>query len=151
MSALLLPLALLAGALAPAEEPRTYLLSLADVPLKDGESIASFAIETWGVAFQTVCRIPLGWRITAGSSATPDGTLAGEGSHGATFFGDSSPKELRDFVLVSLFDVQKADVENGPQATFKGSATISDANDEHKVMLDYRNIKLVPATRCPGT
>ena len=64
-----------------------------------------------------------------------------------------SPKELQNFVLVTLYaPVQPQDIgtaDNGIQATFKGTATIStDAPDVRRV-LTYKNIKLTPADRCP--
>ncbi|MEG3182074.1 hypothetical protein [Sphingomonas sp. LT1P40] len=143
----LLPCFLLAAT--PVDKPRTYLVSIVDVPLAPGESIQSFSISTWGVEFRKVCSIPGGWRITAGSSATPDGNLDGTGSHGATWFSRSSPTELRDFVLVTLYGpIQHADIANGPDATFKGNAMISTRDDERKATLTSRNIRLVPARGC---
>jgi hypothetical protein len=134
---------------APVDHPRTYLLSIVGIPLRAGQSMESFSIATWGVEFKSVCRIPGGWRIKAGNSATPDGVLEGEGSQGATWFNRRSPAELRAFVLVTLYaSVQRADVRNGPDATFKGHATISTDDGEMKVRLTYRNVLLTPARRC---
>lgn len=117
----LLPL-LLIGA-ASADHPRSYLLSIGGIPLRDTESIKAFSIKTWGVEFNAVCRIPGGWRIKAGSSATPNGELEGEGSQGATWFNQSSPKELKAFLLVTIYaPVQREDIgspDNGIPATFK--------------------------------
>jgi hypothetical protein len=73
----LLPLALLTIGAVPVDQPRTYLLSIGRIPLRDTESINAFAIKTWGVQFRSICRIPSGWRIKAGSSATPSGSLEG--------------------------------------------------------------------------
>lgn len=146
----LLPLALLATGAAPVDHPRTYLASIIDIPLKSGERMESFSIATWGVEFKTVCRVPGGWRIKAGNSATPDGVLEGEGSQGATWFSRKSPVELRNFVLITLYDtVQREDVRNGPDATFKGYAMISGPDRERKTTLKYRNIRLIPSRRCP--
>lgn len=149
---LLLPFALLATASAPAEadRPRTYLVSIVDIPLEAGESLESFSIATWGVEYKAVCKIPGGWRMKAGTSATPDGTLEGEGSQGATWFHERTPPELHEIVLIALYaDVQEDDVENGPDATFKGQAVISSDKDERIAPLSYRNILLTPASRCP--
>lgn len=85
-----------------ADRPHTYLLSVVGLPARDTLSVKAFSFDTWGVEFNAVCRIPGGWRIKAGSSATPNGELAGEGSQGATWFSQSSPRELRTFVMVSL-------------------------------------------------
>jgi hypothetical protein len=141
---------LLATGSGPGDHPRTYLVSVVGVPLKAGESIASFSITTWGVEFNAICKIPSGWRIKAGSSATPDGVLEGEGSQGATWFNQSSPRELRGLDLATLYaPVQRTDVRNGPDATFKGTATVSTDNGERKARLTYRNVQLTPARHCP--
>lgn len=150
----LLPLALLLLGAAPADHPRSYLLSIGRIPLKDTESIEAFSVKTWGVEFRTVCRIPGGWRIKAGSSATPNGEVEGEGSQGATWFNQSSPKELQAFVLATLYaPVQREDIgspDNGVPATFKGTLTISTDDGDVQRALTYKNITLTPANRCPG-
>lgn len=149
----ILLLALLTFSAAQVDHPRTFLLSIGRIPLKDAESIEAFSIRTWGVEFRSVCSIPDGWRIRAGSSATPNGDLEGEGSQGATWFNNGSPSELHNFVLVTLYaPVQRADIgspDNGVPATFKGTATISTDNGDVKHALSYRNISLTPARRCP--
>lgn len=154
----LLPLMLLAAAPVPADHPRTFLLSLGKIPLKDTQSIEAFSIDTWGVEFKSVCSIPSGWRIRAGGSATPNGELAGEGSQGATWFKEGSPKELRGFVLVTLYaPVQRDDIRSDDggdtslvPATFKGYATISTDDGDLRVPLTHRNVTLTPARRCPN-
>ncbi|GHH26443.1 hypothetical protein GCM10008023_41040 [Sphingomonas glacialis] len=150
----LLPLALLTVGAAPVDHPRSYLLSIGQIPLKDTESIEAFAIETWGLQFQSICHIPSGWRIKAGSSATPNGVIEGNGSQGATWFNHGSPKELRAFVLVTLYaPVQRVDIGspgNGIPATFKGTATISTDDGDLQRALSYRNITLTPARHCPS-
>jgi hypothetical protein len=154
MAAFLLSAFLIASS-APADHPRTYLLSVENFPLRDAQSIEAFSFSTWGVEFNSVCRIPGGWRIKAGSSATPNGELSGEGSHGATWFNRSNPKELRAFVLVTLYaPVQRADIRSADgktliPATFKGHATISTDNGNRRVPLTYRNVTLRSARRCP--
>jgi hypothetical protein len=134
------------------DHPRRYLLSIGSIPLKDSESIEAFQLETWGVEFRSVCRIPGGWRIKAGSSATPHGELSGEGSQGATWFNQGTPKELQGLVLVTLYGpVQQKDIgspDNGIPATFKGSATISTDDGDVQRALTYKNIILTPAQRC---
>ena len=149
-----LPLLLLiAAATPPADHPRTYVASIVGFPLKPDESVESFSFETWGVTFRAVCRVPPGWRIKAGGSATPDGVLEGEGSHGATWFHQSSPEALSKFVLVTLYaPLQERDIVAGDgkiPATFSGHATISTVDDgEVKVPLTSANIRLTPADHC---
>jgi hypothetical protein len=151
----LFALVLSATALAPVDHPKTYLASITDIPLKPGERIEGFSISTWGVTFTTVCQIPPGWTIKAGGSATPEGVLEGEASLGTTWLSEASPKPLHNFVLVTLYQpVQRRDVgkEGGPvyiPATFKGHALLSGDDAERKVRLNYANVRLTPANRCP--
>lgn len=102
MKALIALMLSLDGAM-PGDQTRTYLLSIGRISLKNTKSIEELSIATWGVDFNAVCRIPGGWRIKAGNSATPVGELAGTGSQGATWFHHASPKELERFVLVTLY------------------------------------------------
>ena len=153
---LLFPLLLLAPvAASAAEHPRTYLLSVVGLPVKDTQSVKAFSIETWGVEFTSICRIPSGWRIKAGSSATPDGGLSGEGSQGATWFNQSNPRGLRAFVLVTLYapiqraDIRTADGSGLTPATFKGYTTLETDDGDRRVPLTYRNVTLTPASVCP--
>ncbi|WP_242152314.1 hypothetical protein [Sphingomonas sp. BAUL-RG-20F-R05-02] len=149
-----LPLAILAIGAAPVDHPRTYLLSISTIPLRDTESVEAFSLETWGVEFRSVCSIPSGWRIKAGSSVTPNGALEGNGSQGATWFNTGSPRQLRDFVLVTLYaPVQRADIVSRTgevPATFKGTATISTDDGDVERDLSYKNITLRPASHCPS-
>jgi len=130
----------------------TYLASMT-VPLGPDERLRGFAFETWGVQFKAVCRIPSGWRIKAGASATPDGTLEGTASHGATFLGRARLGELDALVLVTLSGPMReaARVANGEvPATFAGQAIIDDdSEDGRRVPIGVANIGLRPAARCP--
>ena len=148
----LLPICLLALGAAPVDHPKTYLASVVGVPLKTGESIEQFSFLTWGVDVNAVCYVPGGWRITAGRDSTPEGEISGQGSTGTTWYRERSPKQLRNFVLVTLYaPIQRNALHQGTgvvPATFNGEATISDLDDEHKIRLSYRNIRLVRASRC---
>lgn len=146
-----LPLAILLTAATHPDQPRSYLLSLVSIPLKRTESIEAFSIQTWGVEFKSVCKIPAGWRIKAGGSATPEGVLEGTGSQGATWFSNVSPKELHALVLVTLDGAVLGKDVGAVPATFKGTATVS--TDAGKVVrtLGYKNVLLAPARRCPSS
>lgn len=155
MRALFPILLLISVAASAADHRRTYLLSIVGLPVKDTESIKAFSINTWGVAFAAVCRIPSGWRIKAGNSATPNGELSGEGSQGVTWFNQGSPKALRAFVLVILYGaVQRADIRTSGgtgviPANFKGRATMETDSGDRRAPLTYRNIMLTQASTCP--
>ena len=145
---------LLVAAAPAVDRPHSFLVSIVDLPLAQGESLESFSFQTWGVSFRSVCRIPTGWRIRAGQSATPDGSLEGEGSHGVTWFHQRDPAELQRFVLVTLNGpVRRRTVTDASgQAimppSFSGTAQISSPDRERTVPLTYRNIRLVSAARC---
>ncbi len=143
-----------AGAASAVDHPHTYLLSIIGLPVKDTVSVKAFSFDIWGVQFNSVCRVPEGWRIKAVSSATPNGELSGEGSQGATWFNQRSPKTLRAFVLVTLSDpVQRTDVKTAGgsgliPATFKGFATVETDDGDGRIPLTFRNITLTPAAAC---
>lgn len=143
------------AAAAAGDQPRTYLLSIVNLPTADTQSVNAFKIATWGVEFVSVCRIPAGWRITAGSSLTPNGELKGEGSQGVTWFNRRNPSALRSLVLVRLSGpVQREDIREGTgvvPVTFQGDATVSTDDGDRHVPLNYRNIVLTRASACPDT
>ncbi len=140
------------------DHPRTYLASIASLNLTDNEYVDGFAVETWGVTLKAVCHFPPGWSINAGSSADPSGEIKGDGSLGVTYLNRKNLSELTGLVLITLdgpVQTKDAGREGGPvfiPATFKGHArvgTYGEDNKSRKIRLDYRNIKLVPADRCP--
>jgi hypothetical protein len=147
--------ALAAAAQAPKDQPQTFLASFDAIPLGPNESIDTFEIKTWGVEFKAVCHIPGGWWIEAGGSATPEGSIKGRGSLGATWLNRAGLRDLRNLVLVKLYaPIQRKDVrDNGGNviipATFKGQASVY-GPPPRKIKLTYANVRLVPATRCPS-
>jgi hypothetical protein len=137
------------------DQPRTYLVSIVGIPLAPDESVQAFAFATGGVTFDAVCHIPGGWRIRAGASLTPNGVLEGDGSQGVTWFRSGSPPALRSLVLVTLYgpvqrrDIRSRDGSSLIPATFGGYATITTDDGERTMPLSHRNIRLMPARRCP--
>ena len=107
-----------------------------------------------------MCSVPPGWTMTAGSSASPDGKIAGEASQGVTFLDRSRLGRLESLVLVSMFgEVQREDVgkfgsDNYLPATFKGKATVGtyglDEDRSREIALTWENVRLVPAANCPS-
>lgn len=150
----LLPPALLLAVSPQRDHPVTYLASVS-LPLKGDERVSSFSFETWGVEFKSVCRIPPGWRIKAGSSATPDGTLEGEGSHGATWINHQSMRDLTGLVLITLngpmrrYPVRDVKGDVIIPSTFSGHATIETPDSQREMRIGTLNIKLHRASRCP--
>lgn len=146
----LFAIALAAALPPPVDHPKTYLMSVERIPLRADESMFAFEIDTWGVEFKAVCHVPGGWWIEAGRSATPEGSLKGRGSVGATWFRQTSPSELHNLVLVTLYGpIQRTDIGDVP-ATFKGRAKINGMDDERTIQLTSANVRLVPAGRCPN-
>jgi hypothetical protein len=150
----LLPLFLQLPVPVEKDRPATYLLSVT-IPLGADERISSFSLDSWGVQFEAVCRIPSGWRIKAGSSATPDGVLEGEGSHGATWLGRKGMREIDRLVLIT-FDgpmqrdaIRSADGSSLIPATFAGHATIETPDASREAPIGTDNIRLTRASRCP--
>ncbi len=158
----MLPALLLTAALAvrsaPVDHPKTYLASITGIRLTKDEYVDGFSIATWGVTLRAVCHFPPGWDIDAGSSADPSGQIKGEGSLGVTYLDRTRLSELSGLVLITLVDaVQVKDIghDGGPvfiPATFKGHVSIGTYGVDGKTRkgrLTARNIKLVPADRCP--
>lgn len=141
--------------LAPEDQPVTYLVSIVDLPLREDDAIQSFAIETSGVKFNAVCRLPDGWRIRAGSSLTSQGVLEGNGSQGVTWPREVSPPEFGNLVLLTVYGpVQSKHLKdaNGSMwmpATFDGHVHVVGPNDEQDIPLTASNVHLVPARACP--
>jgi len=140
---------------APADHPKTYLLSVVGIPLKPNDRVIGFSFATWGVTFNAVCQIPYGWSIKAGGSATPEGTLEGESSLGTTWLSSRNSPALRHLALITLYEpVQHHDVgvPNASQyvpATFTGHARLWNDDAQRKVKLTWINVRLTPASRCP--
>ena len=130
-------LLLMPGAASAVDHPHTYLLLIIGLPVRDTASVKAFSFNTWGVQFKSVCRVPGGWRITAGGSLTPQGEFAGEGSQGITRFNQRNPKHLHAFMLVTLYaPVQRTDRRTASgdgliPATFKGFATVETDDGEN--------------------
>ncbi len=145
----------LALASQPAAPPKTFLASIRGVRLKANEYLSGFSIDTWGVEFLAVCHLPPGWSITAGTSASPDGKLSGQGSLGVTFLDPSRLSELNGLVLMTLVaPVQKEKIESASgiaPATFAGHAVVGTygQDGDRRLRISYRNVVLTPAKACP--
>ena len=140
--------AVAAPAAATEGEGGTYLLSVS-YPLPPGERTDGFALASWGVDYLAVCRIPVGWRITAGRNATAEGRLEGEATHGVTWRSDTS--DLQNLALVRLWaprqdvDAPTADGAGTIPATFAGTIRVAGADRK----LEPRHLTLTPAAACP--
>lgn len=142
--------ALLAAAAPAADEPRpeTFLLSIQGITL-GGQGVSGFRIDSWGVDWLAICRIPTGWRLRAGRSANPEGLLEGESTHGVTRL--SGLEALRHVALVRLSGpVQWRDrpIPNGVvPATFSGTLRLSGGRE---IGLGESSLRLTSAGACPA-
>jgi hypothetical protein len=139
-----------------AAHPQTYLVSVEGIQLGAKEYVDSFSIDTWGVEIVATCKIPPGWTINAGSSADPTGKIAGEASLGVTYLDRNRLKYLRQFVLLRTGEpVRKRAFRRGNvnlPASFRGTVdigTYGPSEKTRKQILDFRNLRLSPASRCP--
>lgn len=111
-----------------AARERTFIASVEGIRVGPKEYVDSFSIDTWGVEIVATFQIPPGWTVTAGSSADPTGTIAGQSSLGVTFLDRSRLKYLKGLVLLRMDGpVQRHAIRfvNGElPATFSGKAEI---------------------------
>ena len=120
------------------DDEKTFLATVS-VDLAPNESLREFSIDTWGVQYEATCHIPLGWRVEAGASATLDGVIKGQGSHGATWLNKEGLDQLENLVLITMFaPVQQEDGRDKSgaviiPATFKGSAIVETGDGERRV------------------
>lgn len=150
----LLALALPGTLSAAPAQPQTYLVSIADAPIRRDELVEQFTIETWDLDIVAICSIPQGWQIRAGQTAAPDGVIEGEATHGVTRLNGERFNDLRNLALVRMWGPIRGGVSrvgSGEEiASFFGHADIADAGGRiRQVPLTLENIQLTPATRCP--
>ena len=156
-AALAITVAVASAGVPAAASARTYLASIVGLPLRAGEFMEKFSIDTWSVEVVAVCHFPPGWRLTVGKDASPDGIIAGEGSHGVAWLDRQRAKrELADLLVVRFDGAiyrQRVEEPGGAYrpASFNGTALFgaygSDA--ERTIKLTYANLRLVPAAGCP--
>jgi hypothetical protein len=155
---LLVFIILIATAIAPAAHAKRELLSIRGIVLPEKCYVAGFKIDTWGVKALSVCHLPGGWTITAGKSADPSGTLAGEASLGVTFLGQSALKQLSQLFLIEIeggFQEKAKPIPAGGEfpATFTGKISVGTYGhgdgDIQEVLLAQTNLVREPAEHCP--
>ena len=139
---------------AQAQGSRTYLASIESLPVRPGDEVEQFTIDTWGIDILAICSIPAGWRIEAGRTAAPDGIIRGEATHGVTRLTGRHLGSLRNIALIRTWGAVRGGnrrTGSGDEiATFLGSMRIYDSRGRgREVPLRLRNIRLVPAVRCP--
>lgn len=84
-----------------AAAPRRVLLTVDGLNLPAGQTIRAFHIQTWGVEFLAVCRLPPSWRLSSEKFEDPEGRLDGKAdTHGAAL------KSLSNTYLLDVYDYQ---------------------------------------------
>ena len=146
--------ALLSLAASPACAQPASLLSLGGIVLKPNEYVSEFDVRTWGLTILAVCRIPRGWRITAGTDGSFGGSLAGQAGVGAAALGQRDLGRLQGMFLVRGPIGGRHDRPQGDRpATFAGTVTIGTYGVDapgRRGDLDASRITLAPAARCPA-
>ena len=140
----------------PVRAAATGLLSLSGMPLSEGEYVSAFELQTWTVTVLAVCRLPVGWTVTAGNGGDPGGVLSGSANIGAAFVPWSQPAALASMFLVRVgqYRAKAVDDANGGRipATFAGTATIGryGQDGERHITLSARNVRHRAAAQCPA-
>jgi hypothetical protein len=125
----------------------TELLSIR-LPQAKNQYINGFKVDTWGVEILAVCRIPVGWRITAGHYENSAGILSGEAKDGLS---QPIAKAFTNLFLVEVHSY-RARKEGSQPASFAGSVHVGPFGDTpapHDVPLEASAFSRTPAQRCP--
>jgi len=133
----------------------TQLLSISELEMHPNTYISGFEIETWNIRVRAVCKIPLGWIITAGRDISPLGKLIGSASG---FMANLDIKQIsEDHDLDDLFlidDLSRAPRSPTEPPTFVGKIIAGEffkgrpARDRI-IKLKESNVVLTSATECP--
>jgi hypothetical protein len=132
---------------------RRALLSIQGVGVRAGQSIFRYRIETWGVEFLAVCRVPPQWELKSEKFEDSEGYLSGEAdTHIA------ATRALPDMYLVDVYDYQPVSVQDGNvqhPASFSGWVQVGSREQfggwhGRRIPLNARNFRLRDASRCPA-
>jgi hypothetical protein len=132
---------------------RRALLSVDGLGLSPREAITAFHIETWGVEFLAVCRLPKSWELKSEKFEDPEGWLDGEAdTHGERL------NRLSNMYLVDIYDYQpqprgdpKSDYHPPSFAGWVriGNVEASDGGAGRKRTLKASDFRLKDARNCP--
>lgn len=134
-------------------EIRRALLSVDGVHLKGAEGIVAFEINTWGVEFLAVCRMPPSWALKSEKYANPEGQLSGKrDAQGLAY------RSLANFYLVDVYNYEP-EAKGNPKSDFHPASFSSwvelGRNEQfgsargRRVPLKPQNFKLQNARGCP--
>lgn len=135
--------------------PATQLLSI-KMPERNPDSyVSGFQIRTWGINILAICKLPVGWMVTAGRELNPGGQIVGSASGFMTNLDAKQFGKLRDFVLI---DDMEPPHERSPTepAAFSGvfirvgEYSKSATHRDRRIRLKRSDIVLKPATQCPA-
>ncbi len=151
---LLVLLGLLVGVAEPcAAEVRRALLSVDGLAIPASKSVFAYRIETFGVEFLSVCRLPQSWELKSEKFEDLEGYFSGRADlHGTPLRG------LTDMYLVDIHLYQPTASRDGNAehpASFSGWVEVGSREafgDWHgrKVKLAASNFRLKDAERCPA-
>jgi hypothetical protein len=144
----------IAALLWAAPAPAMQLVSIKTPGLKSDSFISGFKIETWDIYIRAICKIPVGWIITAGKDISLLGKIDGSASGFMTNLNFRQVVESHE--LDDLFLIDDPEPHARPRTEpppFVGSITLGDYSKlprrELKVRLSDSDIVLRPAAECP--
>jgi len=142
----------IAGSRSGAAEVRRVLLSVQGLSIPATESIRSFHLKTWGVAFVSVCHVPPSWELKSEKFEDPEGYLDGR----SDTYGEQL-RQLSNMYLLDVYDYQPL-AQRSPgiehPALFTGWVEIGrmqpfDAGTLHRRTLKASNFSMQNAQACP--
>ena len=128
------------------------LVSIQGLNIGKTEYVAAFEIETWAIQIRAVCRLPIGWMVTAGRELNPGGRISGKASGFMTNLNYKQAEELKDLFLIDDPDFDHHPSPSEPPI-FRGSITIgsydsSSRAKERVIPLKVGSIVLRDAAQC---
>jgi hypothetical protein len=127
------------------------LVSIQDLNIGKTEYVAAFEIETWAVQIRAICRLPVGWIITAGKELNPGGRISGRASGFMTSLNYQQVEEFKDLFLIDDSTANRRPAPSEPPM-FEGSITVGSYDapraEERVVPLKVSNIVLRDAAQC---
>jgi hypothetical protein len=138
----------LTGASQPSAGIRRVLLSVEGVRIPKGSAIFQYRLDTFGVEFLAVCKLPQSWEVQSEKFENPEGYLSGRADiHGEWL------SALKEMYLVDVYDYRPVASRDVP-ASFSGWVEVGSRERfgdwrGHRVQLAANNFRLTDAQRCP--
>jgi hypothetical protein len=133
------------------------LLSIKVQDLNADSYISGFQIKTWDIRLRAICKIPVGWMMTAGKELNPGGVISGFASGFMANIDMKQLEKLNDFILIDDAEARSPPAPGSPSEppTFQASLLVgeyskSPTQRDRRIRLKDLEIVLKPATQCPA-